>query len=126
MLHAQNLLQGEQGDADDEGDATVLKDTMHGHGTSFTYVVGLNGLSDLRDGVRSWPRSSPSSRTFRCISAQRDHVGPAYDRRRSLGVLLRARREMKRIFEPTGLRPAAWECYRPLWYYTFADESLVA
>ena len=27
---------------------------------------------------------------------------------------------------PTGLRPKGWQCYRSLWYYTFADEELVA
>jgi hypothetical protein len=43
-----------------------------------------------------------------------------------LDFYLRARGVIEELMGPTGLRPAAWECYRPLWYFTFAGEPLVA
>ena len=106
----------------------VLKDAMRaGHGTSFTYVVGLDGLSDLRDGVQKLAPFVTEFPNFQVYQAHNAIMsGLRTTGAEALEFYLRARREIERIFEPTGLRPAAWECYRPLWYYTFADESLVA
>lgn len=36
-----------------------------------------------------------------------------------LEFYLRARRTIEEIVAPSGLRPVACECYRPLWYFTF-------
>ncbi len=43
----------------------------------------------------------------------------------SVGYYLHARRDIERIFDNTGLRPAAWEGYRSLWYFKFGSEWLV-
>ena len=44
----------------------------------------------------------------------------------SLEFYLAARRDLEALMSPTGLRPKGWQCYRSLWYYTFAGEELVA
>ena len=36
-----------------------------------------------------------------------------------------ARHVLEEVMSGTGLRPKAWQCYRSLWYYRFADEELL-
>jgi hypothetical protein len=41
-----------------------------------------------------------------------------------LDFYLAARAQIEQIMAPLGLLPAGWECYRPLWYVTFAGQEL--
>ena len=41
-----------------------------------------------------------------------------------LEFYLKARALLEELMGPTGLRPKAWEGYRPLWYFSFGGESL--
>lgn len=97
-----------------------------GLGTSFTYIVGLDPLEELRSGVAALTKHVTDFPNFQVYQAHNTIMAglrvPGAD---DLEFYLRARREIERITVPTGLRPQAWECYRPLWYFTFAGEALV-
>jgi hypothetical protein len=43
----------------------------------------------------------------------------------ALDYYLQARGAIERAMAPTGLLPVGWECYRPLWYFTYAGQELV-
>jgi hypothetical protein len=105
----------------------VLRRAMQaGHGTSFTYVVGLDTLEELRRGVSELMPFTTEFPNFQVYQAHNAIMaGLRTDGSDTLDFYLRARQEIERITDPTGLRPKAWECYRPLWYFTFGDESLV-
>jgi hypothetical protein len=94
--------------------------------TSFTYIVGLDPLEALRTGVAALAEHVTEFPNFQVYEA---HNGIMAGLRAcgadDLEFYLRARREIERIIAPTGLRPRAWECYRPLWYFTFVGEALV-
>jgi len=97
-----------------------------GLGTSFTYIVGLDPLEALTSGVAALTEHVSEFPNFQVYQAHNSIMAglriPGAD---DLEFYLRARREIEWIVGPTGLRPRAWECYRPLWYFTFAGETLV-
>ncbi|MGW2468050.1 hypothetical protein [Streptomyces bauhiniae] len=97
-----------------------------GHGTSFTYIAGLDNLDALRTGVETLAPYVTEFPNFQVYQAHnRIMAGLRASGAHELEYYLRARAAIEKIMEPSGLRPTAWECYRPLWYFTFADETLV-
>lgn len=97
-----------------------------GHGTSFTYIVGLDGFEALRTGIEALASYVTEFPNFQVYQAHNGIMtGLRAPGARELEYYLRARSEIEKIMKPSGLRPSAWECYRPLWYFTFADETLV-
>ncbi|GAB3971106.1 hypothetical protein GCM10029978_045670 [Actinoallomurus acanthiterrae] len=97
-----------------------------GHDTSFTYIVGLDDFDALRTGVEALVPYVTEFPNFQVYQAHnRIMAGLRASGAQDLEYYLRARAEIERIMKPSGLRPVAWECYRPLWYFTFADETLV-
>ncbi|MDA8369061.1 MAG: radical SAM protein [Nocardiopsaceae bacterium] len=93
--------------------------------TDFTYIVGLDSpevaLQHLADFV-------PVTTTFPRFQIYQSHNNLMdlfiADGARDIDFYLYMRREIEDLFGPTGLRPKPWENYRPLWYFTFADEPL--
>ncbi|MEU6234190.1 hypothetical protein [Kitasatospora sp. NPDC047058] len=106
----------------------VLERAMRaGHATSFTYIVGLDRLADLRAGVAELMPFVTEFPNFQVYQAHNSIMaGLRADGSDSLEYYLQARRDIEDIVGPTGLRPVAWECYRPLWYFTFGEEQLVS
>ena len=97
-----------------------------GHDTSFTYIVGLDDFEALSSGIAALAPNVTEFPNFQVYQAHnRIMAGLRAPGAESLEHYLRARTEIEKIMKPTGLRPAAWECYRPLWYFTFAGEPLV-
>jgi len=98
-----------------------------GLGTSFTYVVGLDPYDDLCAGVTSLAERVTEFPNFQVYQAHNSIMdGLRAPDVEPLEFCLKARRAIEKIIGPTGTRPAPWECYRPLWYFTFAGERLVA
>jgi hypothetical protein len=94
--------------------------------TSFTYVVGLDPLAELHDGVGALGEHVTEFPNFQVYQAHNTIMsGLRTPGAEHLEFYLRARAEIEQILGPSGLRPRAWECYRPLWYFTFAGERLV-
>ncbi|MEU1014723.1 hypothetical protein [Streptomyces sp. NPDC005898] len=97
-----------------------------GHDTSFTYIVGLDGLAALHAGVGALAPYVSEFPNFQIYQAHNSVMaGLRTPGAQDLEHYLQARVVIEDIMGPTGLRPAAWECYRPLWYFTFAEEPLV-
>ncbi|GAA3791837.1 hypothetical protein [Streptomyces chiangmaiensis] len=106
--------------------AVLRRAVAAGHSTSFTYIAGLDDLDALRTGVEALAPYVTEFPNFQVYQAHnRIMAGLRVPGAQELEYYLRARNEIEKIMKPSGLRPAAWECYRPLWYFTFADESLV-
>jgi hypothetical protein len=108
-----------------------MPDLLHrarcaGLDTSFTYIVGLDPLEELRTGVAALAEHVTEFPNFQVYQAHNSIMAglraPGAD---ELEFYLRARAEIEQITGGSGLRPIAWECYRPLWYFTFAGERLV-
>ncbi|MGC9667698.1 hypothetical protein ACNTMW_14220 [Planosporangium sp. 12N6] len=93
--------------------------------TDFTYIVGLDSPEVA---VEHLTRFVPVTTTFPRFQVYQPHNDLmdvfAADGAREIEYYLRMRRELERLFAPTGLRPRSWENYRPLWYFSFADEPL--
>lgn len=94
--------------------------------TSFTYIVGLDPLPELREGVAALSEHATQFPNFQVYQAHNSIMAglrtPDADR---LEFYLRARAEIEQLLSGSRLRPQPWECYRPLWYFTFAGERLV-
>ncbi|MFE1348505.1 hypothetical protein [Streptomyces sp. NPDC058757] len=106
----------------------VLRGALEaGLGTSFTYIAGLDDLTAMRDGVRDlapYVSEFPNIQVYQAhnrVMAQLRADGAA-----DLAFYLQARTLLEDLLGPTGLRPRGWECYRPLWYFAFGSEPLVA
>lgn len=94
--------------------------------TSFTYIVGLDPMDQLRAGISGLSEhvtAFPNFQVYQAHNAIMD--GLRVEGAEDLEFYLRARAEIEQIIGPTGLRPVGWECYRPLWYFTFGGEQLV-
>ncbi|MEV6598817.1 hypothetical protein AB0M36_18435 [Actinoplanes sp. NPDC051346] len=94
--------------------------------TSYTYIVGLDRMEELTAGIGALNPHITEFPNFQVYQAHNSIMaGLRASGAADLGHYLRARRIIERIVGPTGLRPVAWECYRPLWYFTFGRECLV-
>ncbi|MGH4022425.1 MAG: hypothetical protein ACRDT0_24945 [Pseudonocardiaceae bacterium] len=93
--------------------------------TDFTYIVGLDP-PDVA--VRHLADFVPVTMTFPRFQVYQSHNSLmdvfVADGARDIEFYLHMRRKIEDLFGPTGLRPEPWENYRPLWYFTFADEPL--
>lgn len=100
---------------------------LAGLDTSFTHIVGLDRLDDMCEGIAAL---MPHVNEFPNLQVYQAHnaimAGLRARGAEQVEFYLRARREIETIIGPTGLRPRAWECYRPLWYFTFDGSPLVA
>lgn len=95
--------------------------------TSYTYIVGLDPLDDLKRGVAALAEHVTEFPNFQIFQAHNALMeGLRAPGAESLVYYLQARSIIEDIVEPTGLRPAPWECYRPLWLTAFAGHSLAA
>jgi hypothetical protein len=105
----------------------VLRDARDaGLGTSFTCIVGLDDLAALRSGVEAlvpWTSEFPNFQVYQAHN--RIMAGLRAGGAERLEFYLQARAVLEELMGPTGLRPKAWEGYRPLWYFSFAGERLV-
>jgi hypothetical protein len=97
----------------------------YGLDSSFTYIVGLepmdvalDGLAKLRDNVTRFPNFQIYQAHNRFMER---FAAPGAD---TVAFYLDARKQLERLFADTGLRPDTWSNYRPLWYWSFADEVL--
>ncbi|MFG2430368.1 hypothetical protein [Streptomyces sp. NPDC048590] len=94
--------------------------------TSYTYIAGIDPLEDLAHGVNTLAGEVSEFPNFQVFQAHTPVMQvmrtPGAE---SLDYYLRARTAIERAMAPTGLRPVGWECYRPLWYFTYAGEDLV-
>ncbi|MFF0493936.1 radical SAM protein [Nocardia sp. NPDC004068] len=109
-----------------------MADLLHraqdgGIDTSFTYICGLDHIVELRMGLAPLAPYITEFPNFQVYQAHNAIMaGLRAPGASEVEYFLRARKEIEEIFGPTGLRPQAWEGYRPLWYFTFGDEKLVA
>jgi hypothetical protein len=98
-----------------------------GLGTSFTYIVGLDPQPELRTGIAALAEHVSEFPNFQVYQAHNSIMAalrtPGAEQ---LEFYLQARAEIEQILGESRLRPQAWECYRPLWYFTFAGDRLVA
>ncbi|MFD4337836.1 hypothetical protein ACFWPP_11680 [Streptomyces anulatus] len=94
--------------------------------TSYTYIAGIDPLEDLARGVNALADRVSEFPNFQVFQAHtlvmQAMRTPGAER---LEYYLQARTAIERAMAPTGLRPVGWECYRPLWYFTYAGEDLV-
>ncbi len=93
--------------------------------TDFTYIVGLDP-ADVAE--RHLAALAQVTTTFPRLQVYQSHndfmdVFTAPGARR-IEYFLDMRQRIERLFGPTRLRPQSWENYRPLWYFSFADEPL--
>jgi len=96
-----------------------------GLGTSCNVIVGLDSLDDLVAGIHQLlPRMSefPNLQVFQAHTPLMDALRA--EGADQLGFYLEARQRLEALLAPTGLRPAGWENYRPLWYTAFAGSPL--
>ncbi|MBQ1100990.1 hypothetical protein KBY55_34285 [Streptomyces sp. b94] len=104
----------------------LMRARAAGLDTSYTYIVGLDPMEDLVRGVNALAGEVTAFPNFQVFQAHTVMMqGMRTPGAESLEYYLQARTAIERAMAPTGLRPVGWECYRPLWYFTYAGEDLV-
>lgn len=109
-----------------EGMEDVLRRAgEHGVLADYTYIVGLDSQELAHHHLSRYvplTTTFPRFQIFQPHSAFMDrYVIPGADR---MEYYLSMRRMIEDLFKDTDLRPKSWENYRPLWYFSFAGESL--
>lgn len=91
----------------------------------YTYIVGLDSQDLARHHLSRYApltTTFPRFQIFQPHSAFMDrYVIPGAGR---IEYYLSMRRMIEELFREADLRPKSWENYRPLWYFSFAGESL--
>lgn len=99
--------------------------TSLGFITNIIYILGLDPLDDVIKNMQLFSKYTnyfPSINIFQVHNGQdKSLCCDEYDK---LEYILKARKKIEEIYINTNLRPSSWECYRPLWYFEFADEKL--
>lgn len=111
-------------DADDM-EEILCRAKARGVVADYTYIIGLDSPETM---MRHLPNLVPHTTTFPRFQVLQPHnafmdtfVGSGGTQ---IEYYLGARKYIESLFVETDLRPQSWENYRPLWYFTFADELL--
>jgi hypothetical protein len=104
----------------------VLKKAYErGLDTTFTYIAGLDPFDDAMTNLEKMKGHLTEFPTFQTYQAHnafaKSFAAPGTD---DIEWYLRFRKRVEEMFADTGLRPLYWANYRPLWYFTFANEQL--
>ncbi|MBI2547160.1 MAG: hypothetical protein HYW23_01800 [Candidatus Aenigmarchaeota archaeon] len=96
-----------------------------GFTTCFSYVLGLESLQAVSDGMKDF---APHITRIPVINIFQPHL-PSQSKllspeARSLEYFLDARKMLESVFGSIGYKPNTWENYRSPWYLKFGDEYL--
>lgn len=92
---------------------------------SFTYIIGLDPLEDMVKGLNSFISLINRFPVFQVFQPHwEEHKTLRTPEAEYIDYYLKARKEIESMFIPTNLRPKPWQNYRPLWYFSFADEPI--
>jgi hypothetical protein len=105
--------------------ATLCNASSAGLRADFCYIVGLDPLDVALTGTL---QLAACANTFPRLQIFQAH-NPYMEVFRSadageLDYYLKFRKGIEAVYTDRGLRPKSWENYRPLWYYSFADEPM--
>lgn len=89
------------------------------------YIVGLDSYEVMSENLK---RFSLTTNYFPSLNLFQPHTSEHrslihYDAKR-LDYYLKTRKLVEELYINTSLRPQSWECYRPLWYFNFANENM--
>jgi hypothetical protein len=91
----------------------------------FTYIIGLDDADFALEQLASFVPVTTTFPRFQVFQPHNDFMDLFIaDGARDIEFYLYLRKGIERLYGPTGLRPQSWENYRPLWYFSFADEDL--
>ncbi|WP_216586560.1 hypothetical protein [Streptomyces brasiliscabiei] len=94
--------------------------------TSYTYIVGLDPMDRMVEGIGAMAEVSTCFPNFQVFQAHTPLMaGLRVAGAETLDYYLAARQAIEQAMAPTGLRPVGWECYRPLWHFTYAGQELL-
>lgn len=105
--------------------STLLRAKQVGINTTYAYIVGIDVLNALRDGIDYF---SDCITKFPIINIYQVQTGGQLSvmepDARKLEYYLQARQVIEVCFRGSVLFPVRWENFRPLWYETFAGINL--
>jgi hypothetical protein len=93
--------------------------------TTFTYIVGLDNQAEALEGLDLLLKHStrmPSINLFQAHNEFMQMFGA--EGVNSIEWFLKMRVEIEKLLKKYNLTPTTWECYRSLWYFTFAGEEM--
>ncbi len=101
----------------------VMKDL--GIKGSFTYIVGLDPLEEMEQGLKGLAPVVSAFPTFQVFQPHWESQSALRaPEAGSLEYYLEARKTIESLYGGTGLRPRLWQNYRSLWFLDFAGEHM--
>ena len=92
---------------------------------SFTYIIGMDPLKDMADGLKQMAPFVGDLPVFQVFQPHwAGHKKIRQPEASDIEYYLKARKEIEMIFEGSGLKPKPWQNYKSLWYFTFEDKPL--
>lgn len=104
----------------------ILKRSMDHHfSTNYLYIVGLDEMSIMKDGIISLFKSINRLPIFQVMQNYVDvHEEQRVYEAKELSYYLQARQLIETIFNKTEFKPRSWENYRSLFYTTYQNKPL--
>lgn len=120
------LLKRSKADLTVEDMADILRRAKdRGLITTYTLVLGLDSLEDTLSGMevlKPHVTRMPYINLYQAHNSFMDAFRGVESSQ--LEWYVRCRQEIERLFRGTCLCPTTWECYRGLWYFTYASREL--
>lgn len=94
-----------------------------GFGANYLYIVGLDSLDDMRDGMQFMKDSINRMPVIQIMqNYTKDQEKQRVKEAIEVEFYLKARKIVEDIYGDEDYRPRSWENYRSLFYYTFNNE----
>lgn len=97
---------------------------LYGHRTNFTYIVGLDGIKALEEGLKNFEKYINSFPIFNILQEHEYQKGLRNYTANNIQYYLQARKTIEKIFAHSSLKPTMWEVCRTLWYTSYNGEKL--
>ena len=117
-------MRKEKSSLDMQGIKSILeKSKNHGFSTNYLYIVGLDELEIMKDGIAKLAPYINRMPIYQIMQNYvEEHENQRVDAAKKLEYYLEARKIIENQYKNTDLKPRSWENYRSLFYSTYQEQ----
>lgn len=102
----------------------LMRAKKHNFSTNFLYIVGLDDLQDMKEGIEFLKNSINRFPVVQIMqNYEANHEMQRVEAARNMDFYFQARELLESIFKDTDLRPRSWENYRGLFYTEYQHKE---
>lgn len=103
----------------------MLKAMEHGFVVNYIYILGLDDFEDIKkymEELKYYVNYFPSINLFQPHVSDHNEL-ISLDAMYKIEYYLKTRAFLEQLYSDAHFKPYSWECYRPLWYFTYNGKT---